>query len=248
MRRGLLPPPDHMESKIAAQVVEIERLTRENRRLAGTHMSLRQDLVSTQQEMQRLEAHMGSIQTESDIQIRMLLEKIKKMEADIRAGESMNIDLQQAHKEAQSLVATREELASEIQQATQELRKAHTEFEQLPELHVELNKLRQEHRMLRGAFEYEKGLNMEKVEQLHTKEKNLISMAREVEKLRNDVSTAEKGSHAPQSSAADSSYPPSNHGGGAYVDSYGRSQMQKSGGFAGNGFNPYGSNDGVVLK
>lgn len=250
MRRGPLPPPELMESKIAAQVAEMERLTRENRRLAGTHVSLRQDLVATQQEMQRLEAHIGSIQTESDIQIRMLLEKIKKMEADARAGESMKIDLQQAHKEAQSLVATREELASEIQQATQELQKAHAEFEQLPELHAELNKLRQEHQRLRAAFEYEKSWNTEKVEQLHTKEKNLISLAREVEKLRTEVMTAEKRSHAPNPYGAtqpntDSSYPPPIHGGGVYMDSYGRPQMQMSAGFTGNGFNPYGNSAGA---
>jgi short-subunit dehydrogenase len=42
------------------------------------------------------------------------------------------------------------------------------------------------------TFEYEKGINIEQVEQLKAMEKNLIGMAREVEKLRAEVLNAEK--------------------------------------------------------
>ncbi|PIA37035.1 hypothetical protein AQUCO_03100054v1 [Aquilegia coerulea] len=239
-----LPPPELMENKIAAQVAEIERLTRENQRLATTHVTLRQDLVATQKELQRLEAHIGSIQTESDIQIRLLLDKIKKIEVDIRAAESMKKEVQQAHKEAQSLITTRQELGSEIKQATQDLQKAHAEVEQLPELHAELNKLRQEYHRLRASFEYEKGLNLEKVEQLHTMEKNLIAMAREVEKLCAELFDAEKRAHAPYLHDTayvkpESSYPPPIQGGGTYMNGYGMTQSHMGGGVAGNGVNLY---------
>ncbi len=43
-----------------------------------------------------------------------------------------------------------------------------------------------------ATFEYEKGINIEQVEQLKAMEKNLIGMAREVEKLRAEVLNAEK--------------------------------------------------------
>ncbi|KAF9613172.1 hypothetical protein IFM89_005943 [Coptis chinensis] len=239
-------PPEHMENKIAVQVAEMDRLTRENQKLGATQVNLRKELLATQQEVQRIQAHIGSIQTESDIQIRLLLEKIRKMEVDIQAGESMKKDVQQAHKEAQSLITTRQGLATEIQQATQELQKAHEEVEQLPDLHSEVNKLRQEYHRLRAAFEYEKGLNVEKVEQLHGMEKNLVSMAREVSKLRADVLNAENRAHAPQPYGApytipDSSYPPSVQGGGTYMDGYGRPQIQMDGGVAGSGDIPYES-------
>lgn len=42
------------------------------------------------------------------------------------------------------------------------------------------------------TFEYEKGLNIEQVEQLQAMEKKLISMAGEVEKLKLDIFRAEK--------------------------------------------------------
>ncbi|KAL6964803.1 hypothetical protein U1Q18_035858 [Sarracenia purpurea var. burkii] len=76
----------YLEAKLADQVEEIERLAGENHRLAATHTALRQDLVGAQQEIQRLKAHIRSIQTKSDIQIRVLLEKIGKMEFSIRNG------------------------------------------------------------------------------------------------------------------------------------------------------------------
>uniref|UniRef100_A0A5B7C244 Protein FLX-like 4 n=1 Tax=Davidia involucrata TaxID=16924 RepID=A0A5B7C244_DAVIN len=243
-----LPPPELLENKVAVQRAEIERLAGDNHRLAATHVTLRQDLVAAQQEIQRLRAHIRSIQTESDIQIRVLLDKIAKMEVDMRAGESVKKDLQLAHMEAQSLVKTRQELTAQIQQATEELDKAHADVKKLPEMHAELDNLRQEHQRLRTTFEYEKGLNMEKVEQMQAMEKDLIGMAREVEKLRAEVLNAEKRARAPNPYGGpymnpDPLYPHPMHGSGAYVDSYGRPQGV---GAAGEGMIPYGSGNAAI--
>ncbi|KAI3982203.1 hypothetical protein MKX01_019109, partial [Papaver californicum] len=79
VRRGPFPahhplehrhPSEHelLENKLAAQKADIERYTRENQRLAATHVFLRHELVDAQQEMQKLQAHIRSIGTESDIQ------------------------------------------------------------------------------------------------------------------------------------------------------------------------------------
>ncbi|KAF8400449.1 hypothetical protein HHK36_013747 [Tetracentron sinense] len=241
-----LPTRVLLENKMAVQATEIERLATENQRLASAHVALRRELLVAQQERQRLQAHIGSIQTESDIQIRVLLEKITKMDASIQAGMSAKKDLQQAHIEAQSLVTARQELTTQIQQTTQELQKAHSEVKKLPEMHVELDSLRQEHQRLRAAFEYEKGLNIEQVEQMQAMEKNLIAMAREVEKLRAEVLNAEKRSHAPNPYGGtygnpDPSYPPAVQGSGIYIDGYGRPQVQMGVSAAGEGTDPHGS-------
>lgn len=144
-----LPPPQLLENKIAAQEAEIERLAGDNHRLANTHVALREALVAATQDAQKLKSHIRSIQTESDIQIRVLLDKIAKMEVDIRAGDSVKKDLQQAHIEAQSLAASSQELSAQIQRATQELKKAHSDVKGIPDLQVELDGLVQEHRRLR---------------------------------------------------------------------------------------------------
>ncbi|XP_008804227.1 protein FLX-like 4 [Phoenix dactylifera] len=194
-----LPRPELLENKIAAQAAEMERLVRENQRLAASNVTLREQLLATQQGLQRVQVHIGSFQTESDIQVKGLLEKIGKLEADIRAGEMVKNELQQAHLELQSLIVARQELIIKIQHTTEELQKASPDIKKLPEMHAELDGLRQEHQKLRGAFEYEKGANMEQVEKMLAMDKNLISMAREVEKLQAEVLNAEKRAHAPDS-------------------------------------------------
>ncbi|KAJ4958141.1 hypothetical protein NE237_025252 [Protea cynaroides] len=238
-------PPELLENKVAIQAAEMDRLVRENQRLAGTHVALREELVAARHEMQRLQAHIGSIQTESDIQIRVLLDKISKMEAEVRASEGIKTELQQAHLEAQSLIAARKELNAQIQHATQELQKTLSEVKELPEMHAELDSLREEHQRLRATFEYEKGLNIEKVEQMQGMERNLVSMAREVEKLRAEVLHVENRGRAPNPyggmyGTLDPSLPHTPQGGGLYMDGYGKPQVQM-GGRAGEGTHIYGS-------
>lgn len=246
-----LPPPERLEAKIHVQVAEIERLAGDNHRLAATHGALRQDLAAAQQEIQRLRAHIKSVQTEGDIQIRVLLEKIAKMEFDIRAGESVKKELQQAHMEAQGLVAARQELTAQIRQATVELDQARADLKKLPEMHAELDSLRQEHQRLRTTFEYEKGLNIDKVQQMQAMEKNLVGMAREVEKLHAEVLNVEKRPHAPIPYGGpymrpDSLYPPM-HGGGAYAETHGGLHSQKGLGVGVEGIIPYGGGGGAPL-
>ncbi|KDP38754.1 hypothetical protein JCGZ_04107 [Jatropha curcas] len=246
------PPPDLLENKIASQAAEIEQLAGDNHKLATSHVALRQDLVVVQQEVERLKAHIRSIQTESDIQIRVILDKTTKMESEIRAGESVKKDLRQAHMEAQSLVKARQELTTQIQQATQELQKVRADVKSLPDLEAELDNLKHEYRRLRATFEYEKGLNIEKVEVLQAMEQNLIGMAREVEKLHAEVLNAEKRVHAPNTygggfATSDPSYPTPVHGAGTYVDAYGRPVVQMSVGPAADGMIAYGSGNGASV-
>ncbi|XP_031481273.1 protein FLX-like 4 [Nymphaea colorata] len=255
--RPLEQPSPHLElleNKVAVQAAEMERLARENQRLAATHVTLRQDLVVVQKELQRLDLHAGSVKAEREHQIKGMLDKMMKMEADLREGEAIKVELQQAHREAQSLIGLRQELNTRIQQMTQELQRMHADIQQIPTMHKELEGLRQEHQRLRSAFEYEKSLNIEKVEQMRAMEKNLVSLAREAEKLRADVLNAEKRSYAPNIyggiySGSVSAYAP-NQGSG-YVDGYGRPQVHMGGG-VGEGMSPYmptggsGAGDGAA--
>jgi len=249
-----LPPPELLENKIAVQAAEIERLAGDNRKLAATHLTLKRELVATHQEVDRTNDHIRSIQSEHDIQNRRLVDKIRKMQADIKAGEGVKKDLQKAHMEAQSLVAARQELTAKVQKATQELQKARMDIKTIPDLHAELDSFNQEHQRLRATFEYEKGINMEQVEQLIAMEKNLIGMAREVEMLRAEVLNAEnRAALAPSQygggrmNIPDSLYPPRIQGAGAYIDGYGRPLVQLAVGPAGEGMIPYSSSKAVAV-
>lgn len=151
-RRDSLPveslPPELLENRLTVQAAEIQQLAEDNHRLAATHVALERDLASAQEEVHKLTEHTRSLRTGGDIQIRVLVDKITKMEVDIRAGESVKKDLQHAHIEARSLALSRKELISKIEQATRELEKARTDVKRLPEMHAELDSLRQEHQKL----------------------------------------------------------------------------------------------------
>lgn len=210
-----------LENKIAVQEEEIERLVADNRTLASSHVALRETLVAAAQDVQKLKSHIRSIQTESDIQIRVLLDRITKGEVDIRAGDSVKKDLRQAHIDAQSLAASRQELSAQIQLATLELKKVQSDVKSIPDLQAELDSLVQEHQMLRGTFEYEKNKNIELVDYMKAKEKNLIAMAREVEMLRAEILNVEKRANAPDQFGAHTPGDSSGHLHDAYARSRG---------------------------
>eukprot|EP00262_Sarcandra_glabra_P014865 TRINITY_DN444_c0_g1_i1.p1 TRINITY_DN444_c0_g1~~TRINITY_DN444_c0_g1_i1.p1 ORF type:complete len:411 (-),score=98.77 TRINITY_DN444_c0_g1_i1:527-1759(-) len=186
----MLPPPELLEQKLAQQHVEMQRLATENQRLAATHASLRQELAATQHESQRLQAHIGAMKTDKEQQMRGLLDKISKIEAELQAAEPVKMELQQARSDVQSLISARQELISKVQQLSQDLQRSHGDVQQIPSLMSELDSLRQEYQHCRATYDYEKKLYNDHLESLQVMEKNYVSMAREVEKLRAELANA----------------------------------------------------------
>ncbi|XWS46431.1 hypothetical protein CRYUN_Cryun14cG0066100 [Craigia yunnanensis] len=183
----MLPPPEIMEQKLAAQHVEMQKLGTENQRLAATHGTLRQELAAAQHELQILHAQIGAITSEREQQMRSLSDKIARMEAELQAAEPVKVELQQAHVEAQNLVLAREELISKVHQLNQDLQRAHVDVQHIPALMAELESLRQEYQHCRATFDYEKKFYNDHLESLQVMEKNYMTMAREVEKLRAEL-------------------------------------------------------------
>ncbi|KAJ7523761.1 hypothetical protein O6H91_18G062000 [Diphasiastrum complanatum] len=193
---GLGPSPALIEQKLATQHAEIQRLLTENQRLAATHVALREELAAAQPEIRRLEEVLAGVQAEKEAQIRGLVEKQNSMEADLRAADSLKAELHQARNDAAQLNGIRQELGTQIQTLSQELQRAHADLQQVPALRGENESLRQEIQRARTAFEFEKKANNEQFEERQVMEKNLVSMAREVEKLRAELTVAEKRARA----------------------------------------------------
>lgn len=183
----MLPPPEILEQKLSAQDEEMGRLLTENQRLAATHGNLRLHLAAAQQELQMLQGQVGGMKSEREQQIKGVMDNIAKMEAELEAAESVKLELQQAHVEAQSLVAARQELVGQVQQVTQDLQKTHADLRQMPSLLSELDHLRQEYQHCRASYEYEKKLYGDHLDSLQEMEKNYMDMAREVDKLRAEL-------------------------------------------------------------
>ncbi|KAK8532250.1 hypothetical protein V6N13_131588 [Hibiscus sabdariffa] len=186
----MLPSPEIMEQKLAAQHVEMQRLGTENQRIAATHGTLRQELASAQHELQILHAQIGAVNSEREQQMKSLTDKITKMEAELKAAEPVKTEFQQAHSEAQNLVLAREELLSKVHRLNQEIQRAHVDVQHIPALMAELESLRQEYQHCRATFDYEKKLYNDHLESLQGMEKNYMTMTREVEKLRAELTNA----------------------------------------------------------
>lgn len=248
-----LPPPELRDNRFAARAAELERLAGDHHRLAATYVALKQDLSAAHREVEKLKEHIRSTQTESDIQIRLLLDKIAKMEGDLRTVESSRKDVEEAHLEARSLVSANMELSGKIHHVMQELEKARADVKKLPEMHAELDSLKKEHQKLRKTFQYEKGLNIEKVEQMKLMEKELIGMANEVERLRAEVSIAEKRAQGLDPYGRpymnpDPMYPAPPMHLPTHVDSYQRSHIPMGLGAMGDGTYQYGNSVAVTAQ
>ncbi|KAM3240811.1 hypothetical protein ACQJBY_054068 [Aegilops geniculata] len=183
----MLPPPEILEQKLAAQCGEIQKLAVENERLAASHASLRKELAAAQHELQRIQAQGEAAKAAEEQEMRGLLDKAAKMEADLKSYESVKADLQQAHAEAQNLAAARQHLLADAQKLNKDLQRNFGEAQQLPALTADLDAARQEYQHLRAAYEYERKLKMDHSESLQGMKKNYDSMVTELEKLRAEL-------------------------------------------------------------
>ncbi|KAJ6807812.1 protein FLX-like 3 isoform X1 [Iris pallida] len=221
--RGHAPRPSHpalYEEELEVQHHEIRRLLADNRRLAEDRMAFQQELVAAKEELHRMRLVIGDIRAEKEAHTRELIENGLKLEADLRATEPLRKDVIELRAEVQKLNAMRQDLAGQVQNLTKDLTRAQSDNQQIPVLRTEIDGLRQELMRARTAFEYEKKGNVELMEQRQAMEKNLVSMAREVEKLRAGGNTdgrpwAVGGSYGMNLGSPDAAYPSS------YGDGYG---------------------------
>ncbi|KAL5208346.1 hypothetical protein ABZP36_032781 [Zizania latifolia] len=181
------PPPEILEQKLVAQRGELQKLAVENDRLAASHASLRKELAAAQQEMQRLQAQGQAMKAADEQEMRGLLDKVAKMDADLKACGSMKVELQQAHAEAQNLVVVRQQLAADTQKLSKDLQRNLGEAQQLPALMAERDAARQEYHHLRATYEYERKLGMDHSESLQVMKRNYDTMVAELQKLRAEL-------------------------------------------------------------
>uniref|UniRef100_A0ACD5V5Y1 Uncharacterized protein n=1 Tax=Avena sativa TaxID=4498 RepID=A0ACD5V5Y1_AVESA len=179
--------PEILEQKLAAQLGEMQKLAVENERLATSHVSLRKELAAAQQELQRLQAQGEAARAAEEQEIRGLLDKAAKMEADLKSYDTVKAELQQAHAEAQNLLAARQHLAADAQKLSKDLQRNFGEAQQLPALMAERDAATQEYQHLRATYEYERKLKMDHSESLQVMKKNYDSMVTELEKLRAEM-------------------------------------------------------------
>ncbi|KAH7512720.1 hypothetical protein FEM48_Zijuj12G0120500 [Ziziphus jujuba var. spinosa] len=243
--RPLPPHPAIIEERLAAQHQEIQALLVDNQRLAATHVALKQELEANQHELQRMAQFADSLRMEKDVQTRELYEKSVRLEVDLRGVEARRAELHQVHADIKELTGVRQELTGKVQAMTQDLARVTADLHQVPAIRAEIETMKQELQRARAAIEYEKKGYAENYEHGQVMEKKLISMARELEKLRAEMANAEKRARAAAAVGnpgynANYGNPDAGYAGNHYPASYSLNPVQSGA----ESFPPYGAGPG----
>ncbi|PKA62726.1 hypothetical protein AXF42_Ash018934 [Apostasia shenzhenica] len=193
LRRGHGPVPLHLvEEEIAIRRDEMRRLRADNHLFVEENVALRREIASAKEEFHALREVVMKVHADKESQTKELIKKGLKLENELRGLEPVRDEILKLKSDAQKLNVLRQELSSTVQNMTQELKNLQVENQRIPTLRLEIDDLRQELVRARSANEFEKKANADQMEQLKVLEKNLASMAREVEKLRADMMSMEK--------------------------------------------------------
>ncbi|KAF8092079.1 hypothetical protein N665_0424s0012 [Sinapis alba] len=187
----LQPPPPSLLEDLHIQESEIRRLLSDNHRLADDRAILERELGSAKEELHRMNLIVSDLRGEQDMQSREFGEKRRKLEADVRALESYKKEALQLRGEVQKLSDVKRELSGDVLILRKDLVKLQSDNKQITGLRGEVQDLKKELMHVRGAIDYEKKEKFELMEQRQTMEKNMVSMAREVEKLRAELATVD---------------------------------------------------------
>lgn len=192
-------PPTHpaiIEEHLAAQHQDIQGLLADNQRLAATHVALKQELEVAQYELQRMVHYADSFRMDKDVQMREMYDKSVQLEVDLRGVEAMRSELLKVQADIKELTAVRQELTGQAQMMSQDLARLTADLQQVPALKAEIENVKQELQRARAAIEFDKKGYAENYEHGQVMEKKLISMARELEKLRAEIANSEKRARA----------------------------------------------------
>ncbi|KGN45961.1 protein FLX-like 3 [Cucumis sativus] len=216
--------PAALEEELELQRREMQRIISDNRMVIDDNTVLQRELSAAKEEIHRLNQVIPKIVSEKESQSRELLERGLKLEAELRASEPLKSEVLQLRAEIQKLNTLRQDLSAQVQSLTKDVNRLQAENQQLNSMRADMDGLHKELIEARRAYEYEKKANEEQIEQKQSMEKNLVSMAREIEKLRAEKLNIERarGLGAENYGILNRS-PEMRYAGGAYGSSYGSS-------------------------
>ncbi|XP_021843482.1 protein FLX-like 3 [Spinacia oleracea] len=192
---GPLPIPVAVEEEIEIQHRENQKIAAENRHLLDENAILERDLNGAKNEIHRLDQLINNLRADHDVTSRGLIERGLKMEADLRAAEPRREELMRLRAEVQKLTVQKQDFTGQIHGLTQDISRLRSENKQLSALRADVDGIRKELAEARRALEYEKKSNVEQVQQKENMERNLMSMAREIEKLRAEQLSMDRRGH-----------------------------------------------------
>lgn len=189
MYRGPGPLPIHpaaLEEELEIQHRDMQRILSENRHVIDENVMLQRELTAVKEEIHRLGQVIPKLRADGELETRELIDRGLKLEDELRAIEPLRAEVTHLRSESQKLNGLKKDLSTQFQDLTKDIARAKADNKQLNSLKAEVDGLHKELMEARRAIEYEKKANEEQVEQKQAMERNLISIAREIEKLRSE--------------------------------------------------------------
>ncbi|XP_073317757.1 protein FLC EXPRESSOR-like isoform X1 [Primulina huaijiensis] len=179
-----------LEERIAAQSRDIQTLLHDNQRLAVTHVALKQEFISAEQDVRHLSATAASVKSERDAQVREVYNRSLRLEEEARFVDGIPPELDRIRADIQELRGERKELSEKLRDIDEDLARTNSELMELPALRAEIEVLYKEIQRGRGAIEYERKMRAKNYQLSEVMEKHMISMTHEAEKLRSELANA----------------------------------------------------------
>lgn len=179
--------PDVLEEEIQLHKVDFRRLMADRHALAEERMELHRELQAGKEEVRHLNMIIAEINAKKEAYISELVDKRRKLEAELRSNEPLRDEVVHLRGEIEKLLAVRKELSAKAASLMQELSRERSDKQQLPMLKAEIEGLQLELTHARNACELEQKGNFELVEQRKAMEKSMISMAQEIQQMRAEL-------------------------------------------------------------
>ncbi|KAI4988695.1 protein FLX-like 3 isoform X2 [Hordeum vulgare subsp. vulgare] len=181
--------PDALEEEIQLHEVEFRRLMADRHALAEERMELHRELQAGKEEVRHLNLIIAEINVKKEAYISELVDKRRKLEAELRSNEPLRDEVMHLRGEIEKLLAVRKELSAKAASLMQELSRERSDKQQLPILKAEIEGLQLELTHARNTCELEQKGNFELVEQRKAMEKSMISMAQEIQQMRAELAS-----------------------------------------------------------
>ncbi|KAG0457688.1 hypothetical protein HPP92_022845 [Vanilla planifolia] len=144
MLHGPHPSIIAVEERLAAQHREIQVLLADNQHLAATHVALKQEVDASRHELRHATATAAKVRAERDAEVREVLDRSVKAEAEALVVEGMRAELAQVRADVQRLGATRNDLLERLQGLKSELARAREDLGQASAMQAEIEAMNRE--------------------------------------------------------------------------------------------------------
>ncbi|KAL8267624.1 hypothetical protein R6Q59_004968 [Mikania micrantha] len=206
------PHPAVLEEELELQHHDIQRIVAENAHVVEENVTLQRELTAVKDEIHRLGQIIPKLHADREARARDLVERGMKLEAELRDVEPLRADVSHLRNEAKKLNLLRQELSNQVQSLSSDSSRLRAENEQVVGMKSDIDGMRKDLAEMRKDYDMMKKTNEEHMIQKEAMEKNLISMAREIEKLRGEQMRA-RGLGGGGYGSPDMRYPGGGYGG-----------------------------------